>query len=100
MVNSFSAGVSSFFPSGFLARLGLLGKRGNIPRGETHKSLNTKAVPSMALWFETALTRLLTMRVESSRCLLRPHPEERPTGRISKDGPDHDCSHNLSFPRH
>jgi hypothetical protein len=35
MVNSFSAGVSSFFPSGFLARLALLGKLGNIPRGET-----------------------------------------------------------------
>jgi hypothetical protein len=39
-----------------------------------------------ASWFETALKRLLTMRVRLSRHLLQPHPEEAQSA-VSKDGP-------------
>jgi hypothetical protein len=58
MVNSFSAGVSSFFPSGFLACPACLGKHGNIPRGETAAQGHITA-----FMVRDAATRLLTMRV-------------------------------------
>jgi hypothetical protein len=52
-----------------------------------------------ASWFETALTRLLTMRVlhpaTSNDLILR----SRASG-VSKDGPDHDSRHEASFSRH
>ena len=35
----------------------------------------------------------------TSRHLFQPHPEERPQGRVSRDGPRQECGHNSSFPR-